>query len=415
MSVVPGRSIGPFSLGATIGDIIHSLREMEHVIPQVECKYGDLNPLDIDIVLNLPLNGMCMRFDPYSQRLKSIEVYDFNKLLLFYSNQEFNSFKVLPTFVHIYKLFGPIYPGEFCKEKKQYVLSYPGISFMFPIPDKYIPLSNVTDLPLSFPDGTTPVLNRLYVFTGADRWQDACPNAPTSPVLSPALMADSSPSAKSPVHATSSPVLAHAHRGVQLPSRSSTSGSVLLLFGTPAQDVLDALGKPDRIMEKEEQRMRIFGGSSSPPHQNGSTANGNFSLGIDILFSEATHSIVKFVLHTNQTGSWDFCVYRKCHFTVLIDTESPTAPTSTRSASGQNGSPSLESAIEISCDQPWADIQPLLQSSAMAAADTRPVVFSRGNGHSHPFGSTWFYGSGVGGCVFEVMRNGYLASVTLFS
>ncbi|KNC99074.1 uncharacterized protein SPPG_06021 [Spizellomyces punctatus DAOM BR117] len=357
-TVVPGRSVGPFILGAPIGEVVERLRGMEGVVPRVECKYGDLNPLDIDIVLNLPANGVCMRFDPKSQCLKSIELYDFSKLSLFYNGVEFNSYKVLPTFVHIYRLFGPIYPGEFCEEKKHYVLSYPGISFMFPIPDKYIPLQNITDLPLSFPDGTTPVLNRIYVYAGAEKWEDAVP--PTLSQLEP--------------------ITAELNHGIHIPQRDCT-----LKFGAPAQDVLDALGKPEKILEKGEDKMKIFGVDVAEECDGGGYFWNYFSLGIDILFSGTTHTITKFILHTNFLGCWEFGEYTKCRFQVV----------------------GFENGAVIGCDDLWNDVQ-----STLPTPSPRPVVFNRGN-HHNPFGSTWFYG--FDGVVFEVMKNGYLASVTLYA
>ena len=40
--------------------------------------------------------------------------------------------------------------------------------------------------------------------------------------------------------------------------------------------------------------------------------------GIDVLFSGATHRVIKFVLHTNLPGHPEFNVYSKCNFRVLL-------------------------------------------------------------------------------------------------
>jgi len=50
-------------------------------------------------------------------------------LIIFFKNKihtnHNSSQKVLPTFVNICKIFGPIYPGNFNIEKSQYELNYP--------------------------------------------------------------------------------------------------------------------------------------------------------------------------------------------------------------------------------------------------------------------------------------------------
>jgi hypothetical protein len=41
----------------------------------------------------------------------------------------------------------------------------------------------------------------------------------------------------------------------------------------------------------------------------------------------------------------------------------------------------------------------------------KPLIFNRGS-NSSPFGSSLYYA--YGGIIFEVMKNGYIATVTLF-
>merc|ERR1711920_954538 len=59
---------------------------------------------------------------------------------------------------------------------------------------------------------------------------------------------------------------------------------------------------------------------------------------------------------------------------------------------------------------PWSEIQDVLSKSAGCSCD-KPLIMSQ-SGHT-PFGSTYFYA--FPGLAFEVMQNGFLASLTVFS
>ncbi|KAJ3167495.1 hypothetical protein HDU87_001516 [Geranomyces variabilis] len=390
--VLAARSVGPFVLGTPLGVVVRTLNQMEAAIPQVECKYDESEPLGNDIVLNLSANGICLRFDPQSQRLKLIELFDFERLTLYYKDVEFNSQKVLPTFDSIYRIFGPIYPGEFDASKKEYTLTYPGIAFVFPIPQQHIPLPNLTDLPLSFPDGTTPVLNRLYVYSGSEFWRDAVaprPKGYAGPIAIKVIGEGVS--------------FSFNPRSVE-----SHEDTVEITFGAPTQDVLDALGKPQAICARDTDpgalgTAEVTGANDSNNASSHRAMNGGdleaedddggaddyfwnyFNLGIDILFSGAQHAVKKVVLHANAVGHWDFTQYIKAEFVV----------------EGRG----------ISVDSKWDDIQKAMRPTE-EAGPPRPVVHNRG-GHQNPFGPTCFYG--YPGIIFEVMnKTGCLASVTVF-
>ena len=79
------------------------------------------------MVLNLPTNGLRLRFDGPQQRLRLIEVLDFTKSQLTYKDKEVLRAPTAaqtastqpesvsgPTFRHIYnRLLGPTFPGEY--------------------------------------------------------------------------------------------------------------------------------------------------------------------------------------------------------------------------------------------------------------------------------------------------------------
>ncbi|KAJ3024089.1 hypothetical protein HKX48_007270, partial [Thoreauomyces humboldtii] len=422
-TVQPARSVGPFVLGSRLGAVMDLLRDRADGVSRVQCIYDDLHASSTtsaapDIVLVLSHNGLCLRFDPVSQLLKVVEMFDFTKLWLDYKGTTFNSHKILPTFVSIYKLLGPTYPGEFCVETREYTLTYPGASFVFPIPDEYIPLQNMADLPLSFPDGTTPVPTRAYIFAGAERWQDAVAPRPRDDVGT---------------------VSAKIGKGIRIPGHPR--GPVVVSFGDPTQDVLDAIGKPEGVCPKEEDAMPIFGGGATAPPSGGAAGvtvapgtgsldtegdeddyfwnctlwlgrspteaaadvacSSDFSLGLDILFSGTTHTVSKLILHTNNMGSWDVGVYAKCQF-ALVHADSDT----------QGNSQGTAAASTITPESNWQTIQASFLTDTESSSAPRPVVHNRG-GHQNPFGPTCFYG--FPGVVFEVAsKTGALASVTLY-
>jgi hypothetical protein len=65
--------------------------------------------------------------------------------------------------------------------------------------------------------------------------------------------------------------------------------------------------------------------------------------------------------------------------------------------------------LALGCDRQWEEVRQMLGGSA----NLRPVVHDSGLG-LHPFGSSLCY-SPTPGCIFEVLKNGYIASVTLIA
>lgn len=71
----------------------------------------------------------------------------------------------------------------------------------------------------------------------------------------------------------------------------------------------------------------------------------------------------------------------------------------------------LDSDLCIDVRWPWTRIQEVLGASGACCGVGRPLVVSQG-GHT-PFGSTFFHA--LPGLAFEVMQNGFVASLTVFS
>ncbi|KAG0352459.1 Cullin-3, partial [Gamsiella multidivaricata] len=244
LAIAPGKHLGWFRLGMSLWDVIRLLREQAALVSVVELKYSEEDPFAADIVLKLPSNGIELRFEPYSQRLKLITVYDFMKSLrLTYSGSEFSSPKVVPTCALVNKLIGPPFPGEFDSSRNLYTLSYPS-----------------AEVPMEFPDGSTPVCTHMYIYHGAD-WMNATP-------VSVATLARNIQDSSSSGHhsgrtgegrAELERVVAKINYGALLQFAGATQPQkcVIQLHVTTPQDLLADLGSPGSIYYKEDDKMQI--------------------------------------------------------------------------------------------------------------------------------------------------------------
>ncbi|RCH80478.1 hypothetical protein CU097_000398 [Rhizopus azygosporus] len=323
LAIVPGRSLGPFRLGSSLWDNLNFLLEKSQYFPSVELKYSSEDPLLYDFIIALPYNGLHLRYDGSLQRLKSIECYDPSKVKLVYQNNDVSSSRTIPTFLLIYKSFGPTYPGEFDASQSVYTLKYPGLAFTFPIPTKHTSLyKSSSDLPLEFPDGTTPIASKVILYSNSNSWQQA--STPSLPkVIAESNASKSTRYGKIERREVES-VIAKPDKGITLVfptiSHSDTGGtnksnnqsaadgssnldeagsdsnsseggvnknsisntvntfihnrtvSIQLHVSTP-QDILAELGKPSRIFYKEEDKMKIH---SNYDHNNNSFTSNSY-------------------------------------------------------------------------------------------------------------------------------------------
>ncbi|KAL7329468.1 hypothetical protein PS15p_207561 [Mucor circinelloides] len=293
--IIPGRSLGPFRLGSSLWDTIHFLSDKPQFFPSVELKYSQENPLDFDFIIALPANGLNLRYDGSLQRLKSVECYDPSKVKLVYQNSDVSSSRTIPTFLLIYKSFGPTYPGEFDSHQSIYTLKYPGLAFTFPIPIKHQNLyKSSTDLPLEFPDGTTPIASKVILYSNSNTWQQAAV-PPLAKFIAESNASNSTKYGKLGKREVET-IIAKPTKGITLrfPTHGSTADTdisldksstnmtnnsssnnvgntmtnnsnvnivnqnvTIHLNTTTAQDILADLGKPSRTFYKEEDKMKI--------------------------------------------------------------------------------------------------------------------------------------------------------------
>ncbi|KAI8369334.1 uncharacterized protein BYT42DRAFT_583999 [Radiomyces spectabilis] len=465
--IVPGKSLGPFRLGSSLWDVIYFLRDRPQFFPTVELKYSQEDPLFYDFIIALPSNGLNLRFDGALQRLKSMECYDPSKVKLVYQNSDVSSSRTIPTFLLVYKSFGPTYPGEFDPLKGLYILKYPGVSFMFPIPTRYQDLyAKSSELPLEFPDGTTAIASHIYLYSGGNSWQKA-----TVPVLSKVVAEqNSSTSVKygKPGRREVENIIAQPTQGVTLhfpnynsfhetnkPNENILATSVnhvsIILHRSSAQDILAELGKPSRIFYKEEDKMKIhsimdersmLGKSPNKDERQDYVHTVNlededkdstsahptdyflnyFHLGIDILMDGALHVCKKIILHGNIPGHYDFQRYKRCRFQLEFKHEDaaekdPNLLVDVDTALDDDQFLHVVADMKISDMRkhiPWKPSSTVtVTPNESQATQHKPVILTRGSSEQNPFGATYLTGYDEG-LVIEVMKNGCIPTMILF-
>ncbi|KAL3418099.1 hypothetical protein PVAG01_09814 [Phlyctema vagabunda] len=271
--VHPGRALGFLVLGASLHDIITRLKAEPQRFPKLELVYEPTAPVQEPVALNLPVNGIRLRFDGPEQRLRLIEVLDFTKSKLSYNDRDVlrpaaSAFTGTapaenlsgPTFRHIYnRLLGPTFPGEYIQPEAGdetgtglYVLSYPGVAFTFPLSDSaWSPGKDVVSLLSS----AGQPASSMAIFSG-DSWPDARDNLYTQSIQSLKTFAPINKGRDSVAEEVSL-VKIHGEGKLEL-IRPWSSGPFWISLGeTTPQQLVAELGPPDAIYRKNDQRMSI--------------------------------------------------------------------------------------------------------------------------------------------------------------
>lgn len=282
--VVPGIGVkDQFILGTPIVSMINFLKSKRPHLPY-QLQFSQDSPLESDICINIPLIGIKLTYDAISQRLKSLDIFDLERLQLQYQGNLFRCFvltssvNATPTFSSIYSLFGPIYPGSL--DKNDYSLNYPGITFVFPIPESMLPLSP-GELPFISADGISPILSRIYICSAVSPSHD-----PSDLYFEPITVLED---------------------GIEFIFRQS-----VIKFNFKCQEILSCLGPPDDTMSKEYDKMGIHSPNLQRP--NDDYFWNYFNLGIDFLLDGSKHTVKKIIIHTNFLGHYDVMKYCKCNF-----------------------------------------------------------------------------------------------------
>lgn len=401
LEVVPERSLGcdnwEFILGMHFSQAVAIIQSQVGIIKGVQVLYSDTTPLNVDIIINLPQDGIRLIFDPVQQRLKAIEVFNMKLVKLKYYGLPFNSPEVVPSIEEIEHSFGATHPGVYDASKQLFALHFRGLSFYFPVDSKLQPGYAHGLGSLHFPSGASPIVSKMALYCGGSVADSRPPSLPLSCY-------------NQQLYLESASVLRNSAgtRGIRLQLYTEGSPRALeprkqcltreVIFGDSCQDVASNLGAPSRVFFKSEDKMKIHSPSA---HRRVQSKRSDFffnyfTLGIDVLFDARTQRAKKIILHTNYPGHYNFNMYHRCEFNLQLAPDKVTEDTP------------LDSPVNISAYSKWDTI-----SSRLAPAE-RPVVLHRAGSTNtaNVFGSTFCYG--YQDIIFEVMPNNYIASVTLY-
>ncbi|KAJ6915884.1 hypothetical protein NC652_018520 [Populus alba x Populus x berolinensis] len=267
----------------------------------------------------------------------------------------------LATFVAVYALFGPTFPGICDKDRGVYTLFYPGLSFAFPIPSQYTDCCHdrEAELPLEFPDGTTPVTCRVSIYDGS---------------------ADKKVGVGSLMHKASAPPLLPGNLYME-EVHVKLGGE--LYFSIGGQHIPFGASPQLYRLTKWSFTLLLTLAQGQPFVEITSTIT-LLVVWISYLMDRPIESRSLFCT-PNYPGHADFNSYIKCNFVIQ--------------GSDYNSKQSITPSTK------WDQVKEILGDCGRAAIQTQGSA-------NNPFGSTFVYG--YQNIAFEVMKNDYIATVTLF-
>ena len=224
--------------------------------PQIDLHYDRTDPLTVPVAINLPQNGLRLRFDGPDHRLRIVEVSDFQKIRLTCKGSELvknPQAESGPAFKRVYTVFGASYPGEYHPPKHgskhgNYVLSWAGVAFTFPLEHKvWSPQKDHVSLLGSDSAGLATV---MAIFEG-NSWPEArgelFVRQPTGPRLSAIA---SRPKDNIPAEIEYANIKSMSGR-VELLRRPPASPFTIILNQTTPQDLITELGPPDATRKRD--------------------------------------------------------------------------------------------------------------------------------------------------------------------
>ncbi|KAI6241192.1 hypothetical protein M3Y99_00342500 [Aphelenchoides fujianensis] len=391
-------------LGTPINQVLAALKNASRVIRNVELIYCNKEPFAREITLILKNDGIRLTFDPKQQVLKLIEVYDFKNLSLHYCNTTFSTPEQAADVSKVESCFGATHPGVYDEKLKTYLLHWRGVSFSFPAKEpSTVHQSYAHGLgSLNFSNSSLPLLERMGIYCGDSPNEVKVPEVPASIHCGNPFGLHIT-SVCDEFGITGLQLQFCAEEFGQSPRKTSElpQKERVLSFGDSEQEVLAALGAPSRVFYKSEDKMLIQRGSSSESIGNPDKPDvffNYFTLGLDVLLDAEKRTVIKFVLHTNLPGHYDFGEYVRASFAVQC-------------SSGQGPFSSGEPSTIFTHSK--------LEDFKAAFADPEtgicnPVVVNRAsaNDGENPFGSTFCYGNDQ--LIVEVLDNGHIATLTVY-
>ncbi|TRY61116.1 hypothetical protein TCAL_11074 [Tigriopus californicus] len=383
-----------FILGMHFSHAVASIQALVGCVKGVQILYSDVDALNVDLVVNLTQDGIHLVFDPVTQRLKVIEVYDLALLRLKYGDILFNCPEVAPTIEQIDQTFGATHPGVYDDEKQAFTLTFRGLAFEFPADTKFQPTyAGIRQKlgQLQFPPGESPHVSKMSIYCGNSLSECSAPSLPLPRY--PTLYQDGLEIIRRQrqtlgirIRLVSVPNL---DEGDRSPTGSAGGGGGGGGGGRGAvSSSVENVGGERACLDYPTPREIYFGDSVQDV------------IAADVLFDAKRNAVKKFVLHTNYPGHYNFNMYHRCQFELPLYQEN--------SSSGTQQYIST-TPITVTAFSKWEEISDKMKPSE------RPVVLNRASSTNttNPFGSTFCYG--YQDIIFEVMPNGHLASLTLYA
>nr|XP_050041049.1 phagosome assembly factor 1-like [Dermacentor andersoni] len=413
LDVVPEKSLGNESwelvLGMAFSQVVHILQQQFRIIKGVQIIYNEQCPLDSDLVILLSEDGIRLSFDSSSQRLKVIEVTDMSKVKLTYCGSTFCSPEVLPTRQQIDDCFGATHPGEYDASQQMFVLHFRGLSFSFLADPKCKLDTALGSSPTGqLPNGSSPLVSRMAIYYGNSLTDTRPPPLPLccfgNQSFLEALEVLREGDTTLGVRLT---LLTEAYETSRLSGPIQKKLTRCVYFGDSVQDVVWALGSPNKVFYKEEDKMKIHAQDSHRllAARASDYFYNYFTLGMDVLFDAQRHVVKKIVLQSNYPGHFNFQQYYRCPFRLRL--RLPPTPEQRRATLVDVADE--DEGHAVTAFTKWDELQ-----ERLVKASERPVVLNRtsSTNTTNPFGSTYCYG--YQDIIFEVMRNKHIASVTLY-
>ncbi|KAL0208518.1 hypothetical protein P9112_011105 [Eukaryota sp. TZLM1-RC] len=394
-----GHGLHPFILGMTFKEVMREIQHYESIVPSVRFTYREQNHLEHPLTLNLEQNGLVFYFEPISQRLFQIEInLGSDDLNLFFKRDgreiDFMGPSLPPRLNFLYEVFGATTPGIYDAESQLFKLRYPCMEFHFPIANqyqKYFEKSNL-NIRVDYPDGAAPVASKMKFFYSY-KLEDE-PKLPPLPPVSPSI---------SPSNAVYFEQIGIDFKGtVTLMDRYPT---VSLSLGEPLQRVLSIFGDPEATFPRQSGT----GVRRSMKKKDGYVLN-YFSRGIDILMDGVLHEVDMIRLFTNFPGHPLFNVYQRANFaiadTAVANREEETFTTEEKLSNTPTPPlPKTEPSSSLLFSSTLDDLKVAL------GEPSEPLVHNPASS-ANPYGPSHFYVYDKS--IFEVIRNGHLASLTLY-
>ncbi|KAK2145279.1 hypothetical protein LSH36_690g02001 [Paralvinella palmiformis] len=219
-------------------------------------------------------------------------------------------------------------------EKQLFVLNFRGLSFEFHIESRFEPRYAHGLGSLQFPNGASPVVSRMYIYTGASLEDTRAPPLPLScyhgncflEYLEVVRERNVTVALKFHLVTEGKNMGASAGNGpAKLSELRKVTCERTVKFKDTCQDVVSSLGSPSKIFFKSEDKMKIHSPDANRMVKS-RCADYFFNyttLGVDILFDANTHRVKKFILHSNFPGHYDFNMYYRCDFVIPVTVEKP--------------------------------------------------------------------------------------------